>query len=163
MRTIAATVGICAALLACSPSPDSSADTTSIPPSHARQAPGLACLDSSVAGVPVAFGVIHKSPETEDASGVQFAFTRVGETLTGSVRDARGETPPPRPLRDVRYDAATDSVAFWYDTGGQTRYIYRVRLSCERLTGTALLFVTESSPGSPVVVDLPRAPVITAP
>ena len=163
MRTIAATVGVCAALLGCSPSPDSSADTTSIPSSHAIQAHSLACLDSSVAGVPVAFGAIHKSPETEDASGVQFAFTRRGDTLAGSVRDARGETPPARPLRDVRYDAVTDSAAFWYDTGGQTRYIYRVKLSCERLTGTALLFVTETFPGSPVVVDLPRAPVITTP
>jgi hypothetical protein len=111
----------------------------------------------------VAFGTIRISSETHDASGKQFMFRAQRDTLFGWVRDARGQIPPARPLRDIRYDPTSDTVSFWYASGSTTRYIFKYKLGCSELTGIARLFVTDTDSGLVVADTLRRAQPITSP
>ena len=110
----------------------------------------------------VAYGAIDvDSGETGDASGVQFSCVVRGDSLHGFVRDARGQMPQAVPLREVRFDPATDTVSFWY--GDRTRYRYRYHMDCRALSGIARLFVTDRDTGAVRTDTVMRAPLITRP
>lgn len=110
----------------------------------------------------VAYGAIDvDSGETGDASGVQFSFVVRGDSLRGFVVDARGEIPPAVPLKDVRFDPATDTVSFWY--GDQTRHHFRYHVTCQELAGLARRFVTDRDTGMVRRDTVVRASVVTRP
>jgi len=108
------------------------------------------------------FGKISVSPETGDASGLEFSFEVFGDSLRGAYRGAAGEVSRPGALQGLRYDQATDSVAFWYTTGGRNIYYVRGRITCSAFDGTIRHRVIPDyrdsidSEGSPVPVTLPR-------
>ena len=152
--TLAPVLGLC--LLACgrgdasrtpvqdsvivrAPSPPALVDTITARPA------GLACFSPDSGGL--VFGQVTVAQEDGDASGVSFTFQVTLSGMIGSVVDARGEAPPPKRLQGLRYDAASDTLAFWYASSTNTRYIYSMRLSCDSLSGVATLFVTDTDPG----------------
>ena len=152
--TLGPAVGVC--LLACgrgdtarTPAPDSAIvrptapvmflDTITAPPK------GLACFSPDSGDL--VFGEITVAQENGDASGVSFTFQVTPTGMIGSVVDARGEAPPPKRLQGIHYDAVSDSLAFWYASSTNTRYIYSMRPSCDSLSGIARLFVTDNDPG----------------
>ena len=146
------TMGAAIVLLGCS-------SCGSQPQARSATLPHLSCLspDSTLA-----YGTIEvDSGETGDASGIQFTFGVRGDSLEGFVRDARGETPPAVPLKDVRVYAMGDSLSFWY--GDRTRYFRRYQFRCDGLSGTARRFVTGSSAGEIAPDTLRRAVPITSP
>ena len=130
------------------------------PRARAALTTSLPCLARGAS--PVAFGTISIDEETKDASGVQFSFQYVADSLAGWVRDARGEVPRAKHLRELTFDAAADTVSFWYASNG-TRYIFRLRMTCEELSGTSRLFVTERDSGIVVEQTLMRSRPITFP
>ena len=102
------------------------------------------------------FGSVKIDLATGDASGMMLVFDVKREGLTGGVFDARGDNTPPRPLEDLRFDPATDSLSFWYASDTETKYLYSLKVSCDSLWGTGRLSVTATSPGTLTRQMFPR-------
>jgi len=123
--------------------------------------PSLSCFSTDTGTI--AFGGMDTSAADQDVSGTQFSFEIDSGGLVGYVRDAAGEIPPRRALQDLRFDARTDSLTFWYSPSPNEKSLFQYHVTCQRLAGEAHLFATPTSNGVVVRDTLRRSSVITQP
>ncbi len=71
----------------------------------------------------------------EDASGIEFLFVLIKDTMRAHVRLAAGGVSLPLALQDLRYRRDSDSVTAWYTSGGRDVDSLSVRLTCNVLSG----------------------------
>lgn len=124
-----------------------------LPTTHLRPLPACFATDS-LRNRPLTFGVLDKSDETGDVSGTLFVFGADSVGMSVHVRTAHGELGAARPVSGLQ--AHTDSVSFWFDNGGKTRYYHRMVLDCTAIVSHAHLFVTVSDTGMAKTDTFPR-------
>ena len=98
-----------------------------------------------------------------DWSGVQFSFAVTDGTLHGWVVDARGGLPPERALDTIAVNSRRDSIYFSYHSATNTKYSYRMRVTCAWLQGKARLFQTRTDSGEVVSMRLKRTRSVYGP
>ena len=98
----------------------------------------------------------------QDVSGTQISFEVRAGKLFGFIRLAEGQIGFKRPLQRMHFDSRTGTVTFIHVIGSE-RSVFEYHVSCERLTGTARLYVTAQDTGVLVRDTLTRSVPITRP
>ncbi len=105
----------------------------------------------------VTYAAVQMSRSGPRTPGGDFSFWMADGALRGEVEAEHGGVVRRHTLQNVHHEAGSDSVFFWYESGGGVRSLYRLHGSCDGLRGTARLFVTEENTRG-TVVDIVLAP-----